>query len=110
MAQSNHREGPYDVPTATFRENPYNNTPLSGAYSSTSEILNVDTFSLSAEAQGEFFGFVAPGMVLTGGSSGAQATITDVRLISDLGGNLLGSFFIPNPNTSPLGASPSPNR
>ena len=100
VAQSNHREGPYDVPTATFRENPYNNTPLSGAYSSTSEILNVDTFSLSAEAQGEFFGFVAPGMVLTGGSSGAQATITDVRLISDLAANLTGSFFIPDPNST----------
>ena len=100
VAQSNHREGPYDVPTATFRENPYNNTPLSGSYSSTSEILNVDTFSLAAEAQGEFFGFVAPGMVLTGGSSGAQATVTDVRLLSDLAANLTGSFFIPNPNST----------
>ena len=100
VASSNHREGPYDVPTATFSENPYNNTPLSGSYSSTSEILNVDTFSLSAEAQGEFFGFVAPGMVLTGGSSGAQATITDVRLISDLAANLTGSFFIPDPNST----------
>ena len=100
VAQSNHREGPYDVPTATFREDPYNNTPLSGSYSSTSEILNVDTFSLSAEAQGEFFGFVAPGMVLTGGSSGAQATIKDVRLLSDLAANLTGSFFIPDPNSS----------
>ena len=28
VAQSNHREGPYDVPTATFRENPYNNTAV----------------------------------------------------------------------------------
>ena len=100
VAQSNHREGPYDIPTATFRQNPYNNTPLSGSYSSTSEILNVDTFSLSAEAQGEFFGFVAPGMVLTGGTSGAQATITDVRLISDLAANLTGSFFIPDPNST----------
>ena len=100
VAQSNHREGPYDVPTATFRENPYNNTPLSGSYSSTSEILNVDTFSLSSEVQGEFFGFVAPGMVLTGGSSGAQATITDVRLLSDLAANLTGSFFIPDPNST----------
>ena len=100
VAQSDHREGPYDVPTATFRENPYNNTPLSGSYSSTSEILNVDTFSLSTEAQGEFFGFVAPGMVLTGGSSGAQATITDVKLLTDLAANLTGSFFIPNPNST----------
>ena len=39
-------------------------------------------------------------MVLTGESSGAQATITDVRLISDMVGNLQGSYYIPNPNIS----------
>ena len=45
-AQSNHREGPYDTPTKTFAENPYTNQVLSAAYSSTSNILNVDTFHL----------------------------------------------------------------
>ena len=47
VAQSNHKEGPYDSATKTFRQNPYNVQDLSAAYSSTSTILNVDTFSLS---------------------------------------------------------------
>ena len=37
-------------------------------------------------------------MVLKGIASSAEATITDVRLISDLGADLTGSFYIPNPN------------
>jgi hypothetical protein len=37
-------------------------------------------------------------MILVGQTSGAQATITNVRLVSDLSATLIGSFFIPNPN------------
>ena len=37
-------------------------------------------------------------MILVGQTSGAQATISNLRLVSDLGANLIGSFFIPNPN------------
>ena len=37
-------------------------------------------------------------MVLKGEASGAEATITDLRLISDLSADLTGSFYIPNPN------------
>ena len=98
VAQSNHREGPYDAPTATYPENPYSRQILPSTYSSTSTILNVDTFSLSNEAQGEYFGWVETGMVLTGESSGAEATITDVKLVSDLAANCTGSYYIPNPN------------
>jgi hypothetical protein len=98
VAQSNHREGPYDSPVKTYPENPYTNQALSATYSSTSNILNVDTFSLASQARGDFFGFVEEGMVLTGTTSGAQATITNVRLISDLSATLIGSYFIPNPN------------
>jgi len=98
VAQSNHREGPYDSPTKVFQQNPYTNRPLSSTYSSTSNILNVDTFSLAAQARGDYFGFVSTGMVLTGTTSGAQATITDVRLISDISATLIGSYFIPSPN------------
>ena len=98
VAQSNHREGEYNAPDQVFRENPYNGTPLPAVYSASSTILNVDTFSLSNEAQGQYSGFVAEGMVLRGSTSGAEATITNVRLISDLAANLTGSFFIPDPN------------
>ena len=98
VAQSNHRDGPYDSPITIFPENPYTNRILPATYSSTSNILNVDTFSLSNEAQGDYHGWIESGMVLTGRSSGAQATITNVRLVSDLSATLIGSFYIPNPN------------
>ena len=39
-------------------------------------------------------------MTLVGKTSGAQATITDVKLISDIGAALQGSFFIPDPNVN----------
>jgi len=98
VAQPNHKEGPYDVATTTFSLNPYTSQVLQGTYSSTSTILNVDTFSLSNEPQGQFSGRVESGMVLVGKTSGAQATITNVRLISDLSATLIGSFNLPNPN------------
>ena len=98
VAQSNHKEGPYNVPSKTLRENPYTNQPLSASYSSTSDVLNVDTFSLANEVQGRYQGWVETGMVLRGQSSGALATITEVRLLSDLSAFCGGSFFVPNPN------------
>ena len=60
--------------------------------------MNVDTFSLQRQGEGAFSGWVGSNMVLTGSTSGAQATITNVRLISDLSATLIGSYFIPNPN------------
>ena len=98
VAQSNHREGPYDAPTKTYPENPYLNIPLSGSYSSTSTILNVDTFSLSSQARGDFYGWVKEGMELVGATSGAIATVQNVRLISDLSATLIGSYYVPDPN------------
>ena len=99
-AQSNHREGPYDSPTVTYPQNPYNSTVLQSSYSSTSTILNVDTFSLANQPQGEFSGYVESGMTLVGSISGAQATITNVRLVSDIAANLQGALFVPNPNNA----------
>ena len=32
VAQSNHREGPYDAPTATYPENPYSRQILPSTY------------------------------------------------------------------------------
>jgi len=98
IAQSNHREGPYDAPTSVYRENPYNGQPLAGSYSSTSTILNIDTTSLAQQTEGLYSGYVEPGMTLIGATSGARATISRVRLVSDIGANLIGSFYIPNPN------------
>jgi hypothetical protein len=100
VAQSDHKEGPYNIPNTTFLENPYTNQVLSSTYSSTSDILNIDTFSLSNEPQGLFSGYVESQMRLIGNTSGAQATITNVRLISDLSATLIGSLYIPNPNSN----------
>ena len=100
VAQSNHREGPYDAPTKTFRQNPYNGQDLSAAYSSTATVLNVDTFSLSNEGQGQYYGWVRSGMTLRGQSSGAIASVSNVRLVSDISATLIGSYYIPDPNNA----------
>jgi hypothetical protein len=98
VAQTNHKEGPYNAATLTFPNNPYSNQILQGTYSSTSTILNVDTFSLSNQPQGQFSGWAESGMTLIGQTSGAQANITSLRLVSDLSATLIGNFFVPNPN------------
>jgi hypothetical protein len=100
VAQSNHKEGPYNAATTTYPSNPYTGQVLQSTYSSTSNILNIDTFSLSNQPQGEYSGWVESGMILVGQTSGAQATLTNVRLVSDLSATLIGSFYIPNPNTN----------
>ena len=100
VAQSNHLEGPYNSPTKTYTTSPYGSNIVPSSYSTTSTTLNVDTFSLANEAQGTYWGWIEQDMILVGGTSGAQATISNVRLISDLGSNILGSLFLPNPNIS----------
>ena len=100
VAQLNHKEGAYDSPDKVYRENPYNGQPLSETYSSTSTILNIDTYSLHNQPQGDYFGYAAQGMRLIGQTSGAQAEVTNIRLISDLSADLQGTFFIPDPNLS----------
>ena len=125
VAQANHRAGPYNAPTEVFTKNPYISqvgatgletylgtpgtvqlasasggaTNMPATYSSTSTILNVDTKSLADQPQGDFYGYIRTGMELRGASSGATAVVSARRLISDLGANLIGSFYIPNPNS-----------
>ena len=99
LATSNHKEGPYNAPTKTLTLNPY--VPGAGvpaSYSTSTTLLNVDTFSLATQVQGNFFGNVVKNMKLIGQTSGAEATVTDVRLISDSIGSLTASYNIPNPN------------
>ncbi len=123
VAVSNHKEGPFNAPTRVFAKNPYttstaitsletySGTPgivqlaeggvlIPTSYSSTSTTLNVDLESLAEQAQGDFFGYIETGMILKGGNSGAEAKITNLRLISDYASSCLGSLFIPDPNVS----------
>ena len=98
LANANHRYGPYNSPTQVFVKNPYNtseNIPIS--YSTTSQILNVDTASLELQSSSGFYGYVTPNMQLVGQASGAIAVVKDVRLITDDAGTVIGSLYIPNP-------------
>ena len=99
LAKSNHRFGPILNPTDIYTENPYDReTNISSNYTLTSSVLNLDTFSLSEDAIGDYFGNISPNMVLRGLESNAQARISNLRLITDRVGSLMGSFYIPNPN------------
>ena len=76
VAQSNHLEGPYNKPTKIYGTSPYGSNVVPSSYSTTSNTLNVDTFSLANEPQGTYWGWIEQDMILVGGTSGAQATIS----------------------------------
>ena len=102
LARPDHKSGAYATPSVAYTINPYDNTTtLPTQYSLASTVLNVDTAALSAQAQGAYSGRVEVGTRFRGLSSGAQAVLSDIRLIADNGGDLIGSFFIRNPNGSP---------
>ncbi len=123
LCKPNHRTGPYDgsaSPTVTnpvyiftgdgtkvpvgptkpdiFTLNPYNQQKMPSDYSESSTFLNVDTRAMELPTEVEFYGQVCKNMRLIGKTSGAVAEITDIRLLSDNGGRLIGSLFIPDPN------------
>ena len=102
LAQPNHKTGTYNDPSTVFQSNPYDTTlNLGSFYTESSIVLNVDIASLCQDAQGEFFGRVVKDLRLVGQTSGAIATITNVRLIPDSFGAVYGAFFFRDPNTSP---------
>ena len=103
VANANHKYGNYNNPTDVYTRNPYdqqNTSALASTYSSTSTILNIDTGSLSEQVSGTFYGRVLNSLILVGQTSGAQATVSNVRLVADNVGTVIGSFHIPNPNVA----------
>ena len=93
----NHKYGPYNNPRDIFERNPYNREErIPEEYSETSTILNLDTFSLASDDNPEFQGYLAPNMILRGVNSNAEARVTDVRLVTDRLGTLIGSFRVPS--------------
>jgi hypothetical protein len=102
VANSNHKFGPYNSPTSIFLQNPYSpEFSIPSIYSSTSTILNVDTYSLSNMSQSSFYGYIDSGMTLKGQTSNAEAVVnSDIKLISDVYGDIIGSLFVPNNNPS----------
>jgi hypothetical protein len=101
-AASNHKYGPYNSPTVTYKQNPYSSDKtIPEFYSSTTTILNVDTYSLANMVQGDFGGYIDSGMTLKGQTSGAEARINpNIKLVTDSSGDLIGCFFIPNRNNN----------
>ncbi len=99
---ANHKYGAFDSPTDTFDSNPYDrNANLPTAYTESSTILNADTNSLQSEEFPEFSGFIQRGMILRGRTSGAEARVVSVRLVTDRVGTLIGSYNVPdNSNAS----------
>ncbi len=98
----NHKFGPFNNPDSIYNINPYiKSENIGNTYSSSSKILNVDTSALAEVAQGDYFGYITVGMQLVGQSSGAIAYVKDIRLISDNYGDLIGTFFLRDPNVSP---------
>ncbi len=99
LCQPNHKSGRYDSPTATYILNPYDRTQnIPSSYSASSNLLNIDTFTLAEQAVGNFYGYVTSGMRLIGKSSGAVAIVQQVRLVTDNVGSIICSLFIPDPS------------
>ena len=95
----NHKLGEYNNPTEVYFTNPYNRIEqIPNIYSSTSTILNVDTYSLANKPQGTYIGNPTVGTILRGQNSGASAIIESVDLIADEIGDIIGNIWIPNPN------------
>jgi hypothetical protein len=102
VANSNHKEGPFNNPAVTFDQNPYvTSESIPPSYSPSSKTLNVDTTALSEQVQGLYSGYVTTGTKLVGQTSGAVAYVKDLKLISDAYGFLAGSFYLRDPLTSP---------
>ena len=102
VCNQNHKSGRFDNPTEKYTINPYKkNLLLTSNYGTNSKILNVDTSSLADLRQGLYYGYITKGMKLVGQSSSATSYVKKIRLISDNYGDLIGTFFIKNPYSTP---------
>ena len=106
LCAPNHKDGPFNNPTEFYGVDPYTNLDISNAsfYSQSSTILNIDTRALSEEAQGIYSGYIVPNTKLIGQTSGAEAFAKDFnnnKLITDEYGDIIGTFFIRDPNRIP---------
>ena len=71
----------------------------STTYSATSKLLNIDVSALANDEQ--YFGYTVVGALVVGETSGAVARITNIDLVSDNWGDLIGTFFFRNANAVP---------
>ncbi len=99
VASPNHKVGNFNSPTKIFTGNPYSvGQNIPDSYSSTSTLLNVDTASMSLMSESLYYGLIKKDYILVGRSSGSIARVTNIELTTDDKGDIIGSFYIPNPN------------
>ena len=99
LCTPNHKEGRHNRPTRTYTNNPYNpQVGISTLYGPQSTLLNIDTASLQLDNISNFYGNIRSGNTLVGQTSRAQATVKNIRLVSDNSGTLIGSIFVQNNN------------
>jgi hypothetical protein len=100
LCKPNHKTGPFATPEETFISIPYRQSAPPEAYTESSDYLNVDTRALQLNSETDYYGEVSVNMRVIGKTSGAVARITNIRLVSDNGGRLIGSLYIPDPKVS----------
>ena len=99
IAGSSHKEGSYLSPTRYYGRNIYErDSSVSPEYNNNSTTLNIDTFALSEETETIFNGNLKVGTIIRGETSGAEARVISVDLITDEVGSLTGSFRVPRSN------------
>ena len=105
ICRPDHKFGGFANPTETYLKNPYTKDSglidIPNSYTPSISILNIDTKSLSEEAQGDYYGYVVKNAKLLGTSSGATAYVKEIRLVTDDFGDLIGSCFIRDPHAQP---------
>ena len=103
LCQPDHKDGAFNNPSETYLNDPYSLgvNKISKNYSQSSTVLNVDTRSLSQEAQGQYYGYVSKNSQLIGQESGATAYVKDLKLVTDAFGEVIGSVFIRDPHSQP---------
>ena len=97
VAQSNHKLGPYNAATENYDISPYDGLSIPSLYSSTSNIVNVDTAGLAMHTKPDHLGWVKSGMALASKSGNGEATVGSLELMSDEKGSLILSLHIPDP-------------
>ena len=101
LCTPNHKGGPFNNPTETYTTDPYTDLNIQTLYSQSSNILNIDTRSLSEEAQGAYSGYLVANTRLVGQTSSAEAYVKDFtnnKLITDEYGEIIATFFIRDPS------------
>ena len=95
LCTPNHKSGPINAPTLVYNKNPYDpSVGLSTQYGTQSTILNIDISSLSRQDLTTFWGGIKIGYSLVGATSKATASVSNIRLITNEDGALLGSIWL----------------